>query len=396
MEDDWSEVSDAAIRKRIQNRLAQRKHRQKAQTQAQARAKKSAEKAVGGSGHPQVAQPSPSLFLPSSSPIETRASTEGMSGEAWAADFTHNVPMPTTQDAGLEAPWNLLASENGNGGGNMDSNWGEDSHRGPGRAQLPRRSRTARIMTEERAGQIANPQQYDESMLPDLDAIVSRTMMYPEMSNWMSDSSYNPSFHITGGVRYRAEQDATHQRDLSSDEKEHCETCDHRRHRSNREKASVSNAYNSSGNNSSSRQSGLPPAGSVLASPISPAPTSPTLSRVLRDHNIELDHLMSQASHSRRQSIGAASTEGGGGRGGIAHTRQLKRRYSDINAPTIASSGAQQHDQASHLQPLPNVPEQQQYDVIERHEYTQSQESEDDPGPKVTKVVVIYMQERQR
>jgi len=297
---------------------------------------------VGGHGNGQLAPPGPSPFLHSSSPTEARVSADGLSGDIWATDFAH----------------------------------------------------------------IANQQQQNDENLPtDLDTVVPRMMVYPDTGPWLPDSSYNSPFPIAGSLRYLNDHDAMYQHDLSSDEKEHCEKCDQRRQKSTREKLPASNVYRgSNGSNGSSSSSsssiygGIPTTGSLLASPISSASasTSPTLSRVMRDHNIELDHLISHATHSRRSSIGGASTEGTGG--GSSHSRQLKRRFSGINATAaVGASGVSPIGQPQpQLTTLPNVPEQTQYDVIEKHEYTQGQDDMEDSEAKITKIVVIYMQERQR
>ncbi|KAI0401430.1 hypothetical protein F4802DRAFT_426735 [Xylaria palmicola] len=399
MEDDWSEVSDATIRKRIQNRLAQRKHRQKAQSQAHAQAKKSTDKAPDVSVHPPLGTSGSSLFLPSILQSEPRAPSDGVSGDIWPADFIHNASMHGSQDGGVGTTWSLLSSENRSSGGILDSNWVENVQRGLGKAQPSHGSYTSGIMTEEGAGHTVNQQQHTSghSIPTDLDTIIPRMTMYSETNQWLPDSPYSNSIpSVPKAPRHLTEQDMMHEREISPDQREHCDRCNRGCPRSSRGKELATNPYGGSSSSNSSQGGGRPPI-SALAGPLSPPSTSPTLSRMMRDHDIELDQLISQASRSRRASTGTTPTAGG--RRGSTHARHRKRRFSDINSATASSSGSRHHDQApaqQQLTPLPDVPEQTQYDFLEEHELIQGHDGEDDPGPKVTKVVVIYMQERQQ
>jgi hypothetical protein len=297
---------------------------------------------VGAHGNGQLAPPGPSPFLYSSSSAEARGLADGLSGDIWAAD-------------------------------------------------------SARIANQQ--------QQNDESLPMDLGSVVPRMMMYPDGGPWLPETSYNSPFPVAGSLHYLTDHDTMHQRDLSSDEKEQCEKCDQRRQKRTPEKISASNTYrgsNSSNSSGSSVHGGMQATGSLVASPVSPATvsTSPTLSRVMRDHSIELDHLISQTTHSRYPSIGGASTEEAGG--GTSHSQLLKRRYSDINGMAAVGASGVPHIRQPQPQPQPqlatllNMPEQKQYDVIEKHEYIQGQDDIEDSEAKITKVVVIYMQERQR
>jgi hypothetical protein len=99
-------------------------------------------------------------------------------------------------------------------------------------------------------------------------------------------------------------------------------------------------------------------------------------SSLMREHGIDLSQIASRAESTRRMETISLPT-----RGGNAEVRSQKRRYSDTHFHSRKSEGPG----------YPKRPAKERYEVVECDEM--SGESEDLSGPKVTKVVVIYMQE---
>lgn len=190
--------------------------------------------------------------------------------------------------------------------------------------------------------------------------------MYPEAGQWLQQLT--PDSPIAEGERRHEPKGPDP--DSSADERDHCCQCGHQTHRKDDRRGA-----------GPTRSHG--PGQAVPAA--APAPASqarrPSSSSLIREHGIDLAQLTPRSSSSRRDSPPAASMGPG-----PTQSQSLKRRFSDANA--FARNPGQAAAQQDGLH------EESQYEMLRRDDYIE--DSQDWQGPKVTKVVIIYMQERDR
>lgn len=190
--------------------------------------------------------------------------------------------------------------------------------------------------------------------------------MYPEAGQWLQQLT--PDSPIAEGERRHGHKGADP--DSSADERDHCCQCGHQKHhRDDRRVAGPTRPHGPGPGQP------LPAAGPAPATFQSRRPSSSSL---IREPGIDLAQLTPRSSTSRRDSPPPAPMASGPTQG-----QSLKRRFSDANA--FARNQGQASAQRDSLD------DRSQCDILRRDDYIE--DGQDWRGPKVTKVVIIYMKE---
>ncbi|KAJ4413892.1 hypothetical protein N0V82_008247 [Gnomoniopsis sp. IMI 355080] len=242
------------------------------------------------------------------------------------------------------------------------------------------------------ATQVTIPEQTRRQILPPgLDPMPQGTIMYPgaqENNQWLQQFNLDSPLPSNSG-RKQGVHPARERAASSADERELCCECGHQKHNQKDVR---------------DRNIGLPtPPKSYDCTPPGTGLGAPTASHssLVRDHGIDLTHMVPLQQvgrvNSRRDSMSGPFVGGGGGVGAAgpphALAQGLKAAFPGANAfARIPEQSILQHS---------GVEEKGgeegggsgQYDVLRREEF-EEEGLNCSPGTNVTKVVVIYMQEK--
>ncbi|KAF2973160.1 hypothetical protein GQX73_g451 [Xylaria multiplex] len=334
MDEDWSEVSDATVRKRIQNRLAQRKHRMKAQEQAN----KSAKNSSPVISQSQITAPEECFFSQSFvSPMEasagdSRGHDNGTTGEPGCNDFTSTGPgHPGHRAFFMGSSWNHSVADNNGGDGTsqtgeiLDNSWKDIGHTGLPRVEQQRRGVNSVAMAPDSdAGTLDNTKQnpYGQYITSKTNPIPLQTMAYSDENQCLEHFNPNSPLANTFSSSNGRKRGSTAPDSGSTTDTDHCLECSHhKRHRGGRSNSLVANDYSGSQGLLSSSYPSTQGVGGL----ISPVHT-PTSSSIMRDHGIDLNQLIPRVNAQLRESTPATLTKRG-----PTQVSSPKRRFSETS-----------------------------------------------------------------
>ncbi|KAI0437154.1 hypothetical protein F4803DRAFT_571252 [Xylaria telfairii] len=340
MEQDWTEIEDIALRKRIQNRLAQRKHRRKQQEQQNAA--QNAQNTVNVNSHPYFPPP----FNPRADPrLDSRAQVDYDLDEGGIPDFGSGE-YNTTEPGLVGQQWNLGSGSRGHGSGPsiLPDLIGKQSECWEGLQRTGHEKQQVKTPSG-----IGGNQHVCEPMVAGFGPAPIWTMAQPENSQWQQQQQQqqrqqSPTAQPSGRLAEQyspctqKRQSVASELDVRPGDGDHCcPECGFQKHQKEVAQPLVTTYH--------TRQ-GIP----------SPVPTSPTQisgSDILRDHGIDLARIAAQATSERRQSLSTSS------------------------ASTLY---AHSHDHSTRQ-------------VVDVKRDGRNEKHLEQGNPRVTKVVVIYMQD---